>query len=62
MAVAATIGLDEIEPLLLCLEVLGHSVALVAGAGKAALVRDLQCDRVFVAADLDCARANPQEP
>ena len=42
MAVAAAIGLDEIEPLLLCLEVLGDAVALVAGAGKEALVRDLQ--------------------
>src|SRR5216684_9297113 len=41
VAVAAAIGLDEIEPLVLGLEHLWDAVALVAGAGEAALVRDL---------------------
>src|ERR1051325_8239025 len=42
VAIAAAIGLDEVEPLLLRLEVLGDAVALVAGAREAAFVRDLQ--------------------
>src|SRR4029077_4251042 len=41
MAVAATIGLDEVQPLILRLEFLRYAVALVAGAGEPALVRDL---------------------
>ena len=41
MAIAAAIGLDEVEPLLLGLEIFRDAVALVAGAGEAALVGDL---------------------
>ena len=39
VAIAAAIGLDEVEPLLLGLEVFRDAVALVAGSGEAALVR-----------------------
>jgi hypothetical protein len=38
MAVAAAVGLDEIQPLILCLEFLGYAVARVAGAREPALV------------------------
>jgi hypothetical protein len=41
VAIAAAIGLDEVEPLILGLEGFGDAVAFVAGAGEAALVRHL---------------------
>ncbi len=41
VAIAAAIGFDEIQPLILGLEILGYAVALVAGAGEAAQFRDL---------------------
>src|SRR5271166_1214196 len=41
VAVAAAIGLDEIQPLLLRLEGLRYAVALVAASREPALIRDL---------------------
>ena len=38
VAIAAAIGLDEVQPLVLGLEIFGNAVAFIAGAGEAALV------------------------